>query len=115
MALDSMTLNDITRNGTTRNGTTRNGMTRNRMTRNGMTCSDRRRAHGNRTACSYYGPNLTRTAILQALMNSSAGGASMRMRSALAFMRFAFSSGRKMFTLRHTHRKNKDAQKQKIK
>jgi len=42
---------------------------------------------------------LTFTAILHALMNKSAGGGSIRMRSALARMRFAFSSGRKSLTL----------------
>lgn len=42
---------------------------------------------------------LTFTAILHALMNKSAGGGSMRMRSALARMRLAFSSGRNSLIL----------------
>lgn len=42
----------------------------------------------------------TLTHILQALTKSSSGGASMRMRDALAWMRFAFSSGRKILTLK---------------
>lgn len=42
---------------------------------------------------------LTFTAILHALMNNSSGGGSMRMRSALARMRLAFSSGRNSLML----------------